>query len=655
MHYNVFLFFLDIFYYHMNNTCYNKSYTLRLSKCKAVTVEESKIEESKNDRPERKYNPNACLIYNQITFKKVKEKMALTGKERAKKLFDCIHELQDDVFIRIAMINTVDDFLNANFKYHKVCIENYLKRYEHLNSKSNEEVDKIDINAAIFDIIKTIQPEIDTGTLFSLSDVEKLIKDKYGSELTIKYSKIKSCLIEHFDDKIAFVYQKVRNKSQIFYTTNAKAIENYYNKNSIKECANILSDAMKNVNFNLNDKFCDECDLRLAWENIDIPDSFVSFFSTFFNFKMKNIYSEEENNDPSSSRNDVTLLRIKALFQIMYFLKYKGPQKTPLHILLGLFIHQTTRSKSAITTLNHLGLSISYDHILRIRTCLACYTEMSCENCMPLPSHFNPNNYTTAAFDNFDHNDSNISGLETTHDTVSVIFQNYDKDFDKTKPSVSSVNIDARSKSLKNILKCQEINTSFNKLPSTINIPSDYTVNANIVPLTVQDFYRNILQIDDLAWYITRMDISNNTEIFALSESQEVPAWSCFNASVTEDKRQKQIVGYLPDIPAPVTQPSIVYTCLCNFKDLLKQLNQTHLVIACDEGVYKLARHIKLQREKEFDSLILVLGGFHLIKVILSCIGKYLKKSGVEHIFIETGLFGVLVTDQVLQGTNYAR
>ena len=112
-------------------------------------------------------------------------------------------------------------------------------------------------------------------------------------------------------------------------------------------------------------------------------------------------------------------------------------------------------------------------------------------------------------------NDSNISGLETTHDTGSVIFQNYDKDFDKTKP-VSSVNIDARSKSLKIILKCQEINTSFNKLPSIINIPSDYTVNANMVPLTVQDFYRNILQIDDLAWYIIRMDITNdNTEIFA--------------------------------------------------------------------------------------------------------------------------------------------
>ena len=289
--------------------------------------------------------------------------------------------------------------------YHKLCIENYLEWYKRLNSKIKKKVDRIDINAAIFDIIKTIQPEIDTETLFSLSDGEKLIKNKHGPELTIKYTKIKPCFIEHFD-KIAFVYQKVRNKSQIFYTTNAKAIENYYNKNNIKEYANIFSDAMKNVNLNLNDKFCGECDLRFAWENIDIPDSFVSFFSTFFNFKMTNIYNEEENNDPSSSRNDVTLLRIKALFQIMYFLKYKCKclQKTPLHILLGLFIHQTTRSKSAITTLNHLGLSVSYDHILRIRTCLASYTEMSCENRVPLPSHFNPNNYTTAAFDNFDHN-----------------------------------------------------------------------------------------------------------------------------------------------------------------------------------------------------------------------------------------------------------
>lgn len=94
---------------------------------------------------------------------------------------------------------------------------------------------------------------------------------------------------------------------------------------------------------------------------------------------------------------------------------------------------------------------------------------------------------------------------------------------------------------------------------------------------------------------------------------------------------------------------------MLNFKDLLNQVQQKYLPVTCDEGVYRIARQITLTHEKEFENIVLVLGNFHLIKVVLSCIGKYLKNSGVDNIFIETGLFGVNVTDQILAGTNYAR
>lgn len=108
-------------------------------------------------------------------------------------------------------------------------------------------------------------------------------------------------------------------------------------------------------------------------------------------------------------------------------------------------------------------------------------------------------------------------------------------------------------------------------------------------------------------------------------------------------------------LPFPVTDQSTVYTSLVNFKSILSQLNQNYLAVACDEGVYRIARHIKLEREKEFENIILFLGGFHIIKVVQSCIGKYLKHSGIENVFIEAGLFGMFVVDQVLSGSNYSR
>lgn len=42
-----------------------------------------------------------------------------------------------------------------------------------------------------------------------------------------------------------------------------------------------------------------------------------------------------------------------------------------------------------------------------------------------------------------------------------------------------------------------------------------------------------------------------------------------------------------------------------------------------------------------------MLGSFHMIKVLLACIGKYLRGSGAESILIESGAFGVDTTEQV--------
>ena len=105
----------------------------------------------------------------------------------------------------------------------------------------------------------------------------------------------------------------------------------------------------------------------------------------------------------------------------MYYIRNNGTKKTPFHVLLGLFVYNTDKSKNIITALNRVGLSISYDEILRIRTRLALYTGKKCEINVPIPSHFDKNSYVTAAFDNFDHNEATISGLNSTHDTVLVI------------------------------------------------------------------------------------------------------------------------------------------------------------------------------------------------------------------------------------------
>lgn len=303
-----------------------------------------------------------------------------------------------------------------------------------------------------------------------------------------------------------------------------------------------------------------------------------------------------------------------------------------MHALTGLFVYNTTKSKNTITLLNRLGLSISYDDILRIRTGLAAYAKITSQTNVPLPSHFNSESYVT----------------------VAVIFQDFNVNTIQSKPKVSSLSINRRNRTFTTTLKCQELK-HLKSLSKIINYSSNYTVNDSSIRLTSES-YETDLQKGDFAWFLSRMAISKEENTISVQNTEQTtPSWSSFNSIVTTDNRCKQIVGYLPVLPFPVTDPSTVYTCLCNFKDLLSQLKQKYLAIACDEGVYRIARHITLEHENEFDNIILFMGNFHIIKVLLSCIGKYLKHSGVESIFIETSLIGVSVTDQVLSGQNYAR
>ena len=139
--------------------------------------------------------------------------------------------------------------------------------------------------------------------------------------------------------------------------------------------------------------------------------------------------------------------------------------------------------------------------------------------------------------------------------------------------------------------------------------------------------YQTDLQADDFVWFLLRMSVlTDENKISVHTAEQLIPSWSSFNSTVSTYNRRQQIVGYLPVFPFSVTDPSTVYTCLKNFVHLLSQLNQEQLAVACDVGVYKIARHI-LENEEELTGIVLFLGGFHITKVLLSCIRKYIHRN----------------------------
>ena len=433
----------------------------------------------------------------------------------------------------------------------------------------------------------------------------------------------------------------------------------------ITQCASTIRNALLDFNFDLEDKFCDSVDLQDSWNNMNIPDELLTFLCVLLNYNRNDLECcmGSNNNPPMSEDEDISdetssstgsahlskLRKVKSIFQVLYSMVHNGKRRTPLHLMCAEGIHATCKSKTLITSLNHLGISVSYDEILRYQTDLASFVCTNGSDDVPLPSHLNSEKFTTAAFDNFDHEEATLSGLSGTHDTVSVLYQDK-SDGIQRKSRISGTGVLHGSKSFQKTIKCQELKDFF-KPTKKGEIPIDYSVSNS----TLNEGCST--EGKDLAWSLARMNLSNIEEglIKQDNNEQQMPCWSAFNSVVTDEKLPEMIVGFLPILPHPVTQYNTVYTALKNFQNVLRQLTQNHLAITCDEGVYRIAREIILWRPGESKDLTLCLGSFHLLKIYLGCIGKYLRGSGAESIWIENEIFGPNTSQAVLGGSHYAR
>ena len=397
----------------------------------------------------------------------------------------------------------------------------------------------------------------------------------------------------------------------------------------------------------LKDKFCDANDLLDAWNSMRIPENVLEFLCVLLNVDDKNFYRDDETD---SNVSEAKRRKIMAMYQIMFYIVNNGEKKTPLHVINAEMIHDTCRSKILITGFNHLGLCMSHPELLRYHKDLASYILSKSSNDVPLRSHFHTDIHTTAAFDNFDHNEHTPSGLGSSHDTVSILIQDKPNGIQR-KPNISETSVQHGCKTFVGPLPCQNL-LEFHKSSKKIEIPNDYDPVMKLFTVTDPE-YEDIKKID-YAWELSRLDLSNES-VKSYSDVQTMPSWSSFNSVVSDKKRKVQQVGFLPVLPYPATKYETVYTALKNVNNILEQLTQNEMAIFCDEGVYHIAREIILQRPNEFLGLVLCLGSFHMLKTVLGYIGKYLSGSGCRTIWTKTKVFGLGVVESVLNGHDYER
>ena len=162
-----------------------------------------------------------------------------------------------------------------------------------------------------------------------------------------------------------------------------------------------------------------------------MPHELIYFFSHIFNIPLIFMQSSSKclwyrewwwcarSYKKESNEDKITLPNF-----ILQFTWQKGKNTTQF-IFWPQCIYEKCKSREVLTSLNKVGVSLSYNEVQRARNNLGRFTYFQSKNeGVPVPSHFSIDVFTIGAFVNFDHsNRSSLSGKFSNHDTVMTLFQ----------------------------------------------------------------------------------------------------------------------------------------------------------------------------------------------------------------------------------------
>ena len=364
-----------------------------------------------------------CVICGKKQETNEVRKYCICEKPSAQNLIDAAILLKDEVYTRISDLKTVQDIFSADLRYHS--FNKYLHKYNYArNPRGTENIEQEKSKRHYFNkYVQFLENIIEQGRGITLSEVRDLIKEEEGVDIFT--NEIKLFIKETFGDRIQFCVAERKHQSILVCSPSIivnDAINLLRNTNVVKEAASKLRHALLNIDFGIDDKFCDSEELKTSWQTIRMPDDLITF-------EVANDNDEDEN-EQYDVENAIARVHFKvslfhSIFQIPYCNVHRGKKNTPFHIMNAAEIYKKCKSRELITSFNRCGVCVSYNSMKRHREALAKYAVRRSEpSGIPLPSHFSLNHFTLAAFDNFDHDDKyTLSGLSSSHNTASHYFK----------------------------------------------------------------------------------------------------------------------------------------------------------------------------------------------------------------------------------------
>ena len=300
-----------------------------------------------------------------------------------------------------------------------------------------------------------------------------------------------------------------------------------------------------------------------------------------------------------------------------------------------------TGSKKLVTVLNRFGHCLNYSSLEELETATADALQ---ERGMAFPDRTLKGSPMSLAFDNFEEITQTLSGADSLHDTMGILYQNIPTvAFPQVAEAPSKKSIDGALKksTRKRTLEIQDLSVAPYHGKSKMRI-FDYK-NTDVFNLPTGDVVK--ARHRDLIWMMSHA-----------FGGDELPMWVGLNAKLTaDDKLPRQEVYYMPNLRQPITSLDVINQTLITTQRCARECNQEYGVVSYDMNAAKPAMQIQASEKPKFDDVFIMPGTFHVEMAFFKALGKLVEDSGGANMLTEADVLATGSLNGFLTGKHFNR
>ena len=332
----------------------------------------------------------------------------LEAGESIRRAAEILHD--DEMLNKIAGV----DFVAKEVQYHHSCKSKYLKSAERAKmAPCNVVLEKTSVDEICSYVERSI---INDGRSELLSSIYDRYVDICGDADEIPVSTNQSLsriLLRRFDGRLKLQSPKGKKLGVVVYNAQladdaVRVAFNYRSsaEGSITQTALLLRTKIKEVT---KKEFSDPLTCTsLKDGEASPPDLVRTFFRILYGGPNQDKHGDSVQRRAESSNQD-------ALFIVR-----NGSILPQKHIVLGMSVKSMTGSRKLVTILNRFGHCINYSCVEELETEIAHSQQDTHQAC---PDGTQPNRTIGLAFDNYDELSYTLSGADTLHDTMGILYQ----------------------------------------------------------------------------------------------------------------------------------------------------------------------------------------------------------------------------------------